>query len=57
MIAFKKQTLIQRLLMLIPSYKRKRDKELEDAIRTLIKNPSMPCMVGDEIIANGYGRR
>ena len=55
MITFRKRTLWEKLLRLVPSYKRKQDKELEDAIKILMENPAMPCIIGDTIIPDGYG--
>jgi hypothetical protein len=46
---------LERLLRLWPPYRRRRDAELREAIERLVADPSLPCMVGDRYIPNGYG--
>jgi hypothetical protein len=55
MIIFSRRSFIDRLLRVIPSYRRKQDEALRDAIKLLMDNPDMPCIIGGEIVPNGYG--
>jgi len=45
MITFRRRTLIERLLRLIPHYARKQDAETEAAIRRLVADPALPCAI------------
>lgn len=56
MIAFERMGLLERIKrVLSPSYRRKRDAEMKEALRYLVENPGVPCMVDGEIIPDGYG--
>jgi hypothetical protein len=55
-IGFRQRTLRERLLYrLWPPYGRRRDAALRTAIERLVDDPSLPCMIGDRLIPNGYG--
>ncbi len=55
MIAFRRITLLERIKRLSPSYRRKREEAMKEALRYLVKNPSEPCMVEGGLIPDGYG--
>ena len=57
MIAFRRRTLLERLLRLIPAYRRKQDEETAAAIRGLCADPSLPCEIEGEYIPDGFGGR
>lgn len=57
MIVFREMTLLERFKCLWPSYRREKDAKLEEAIRQLMENPKLPCIIGDKFIPDGYGRR
>ena len=55
MIQFRQRTLRERILRwLSPAYRARQDAATEEAIRRLVDDPSLPCMVGDRLIPNGY---
>jgi hypothetical protein len=56
MIHLKSMTLRKRLLCLVwPAYRRRHDAALREAIRALVQDPSLPCMIEGRLIPNGYG--
>lgn len=56
MIVFRQRTLWQSFLYRYwTPYRRRCDAANEAAIRRLVDDPSLPCMVGDRYIPNGYG--
>lgn len=55
MITFKEMSLAERIKRLWPSYRRRRDAEMKEAIRYLVKHPEAPCVIGTTFIAHGYG--
>lgn len=56
MIAFQPMSLTERVKRFFsPAYRRRRDAEMKEAIRELVKNPDAPCMIDGVIIPNGYG--
>lgn len=56
MISLQRRTGWQWLLYRVwPPYRRRQDAALEAAIRRLMDDPSLPCVVGDHFIPNGYG--
>jgi hypothetical protein len=56
MIAFKPMSLTEQIKRLWPAYRRRREAEMKEAIRQLVADPSLPCMVGGHFISSGYGR-
>ena len=48
-------TLLEGFWRLWPPYRRRHDAALKEAIRDLVNDPSLPCMIGDTIIPDGYG--
>jgi hypothetical protein len=55
MITFRKRTFVEKLLRLIPSYRRRMDRQLYEAIKFLVENPDAPCMIDSTIVPNGWG--
>jgi len=55
MIAFRRRTVWQRIVRLIPAQRRQQDAEVEDAIRRLMADPSLPCEIEGRVIPDGYG--
>ena len=56
MIVFRQRTLRERVLRwLSPAYRARQDQVLAMAIDRLMDDPSLPCMIGDRLITNGYG--
>lgn len=55
MISFCRLTLIERIRMLWPPYRRQKEAEMGEAIRWLVDHPEAPCVIGDTFIPNGYG--
>ena len=55
MIAFERISFVERLMMLWPPYRKKKDQELEDAIRFLVENPMESCFIEGHYIPNGHG--
>ena len=55
MIQLRERTLRQRLTRLWPPARRRQDAALEAAIRKLVDDPSLPCMVDGVLIPHGYG--
>ena len=43
------------LCLVWPAYRRRRDAALREAIRELVQDPSLPCMIEGRVIPNGYG--
>ena len=56
MIVFSQMTMWERIKRAIsPAYRARRDAEMREAIRELVANPDLPCVVEGEYIPNGYG--
>ena len=56
MIEFRPRTLRERFWRLVsPTRRRRQDAALEEAIRELVGDPSLPCMIEGRVIPNGYG--
>jgi hypothetical protein len=56
MIEFRPRTLRDRFWRLVsPTRRRRQDAALEEAIRKLVEDPSLPCMVEGRVIPDGYG--
>jgi hypothetical protein len=55
-IGFRQQTLPERVMRwLSPAYRERQDAAMREAIRRLVDDPSLPCMIGDRLIPDGYG--
>jgi hypothetical protein len=49
-------TLRERIMRwLSPAYRERQDAATHEAIRRLVDDPSLPCMIGDRLIPHGYG--
>jgi hypothetical protein len=55
MISFRKRTLKEQFLRLFPYYRKKQDDALREAIRALVKDPSLPCEIEGQFIPDGFG--
>ena len=56
MISFQRRSLLENIKYhLSPRYRAAADKRLQNAIRVLMDNPSMPCVVENHFIPNGHG--
>jgi hypothetical protein len=56
MIYLRQWTLRERVLRwLSPAYRERRDAATREAIRRLVDEPSLPCVIGDRLIPHGYG--
>ncbi len=56
MIGFSRMSLWERVKRAVsPSYRARRDAEMREALRELVKNPGLPCIVEGQYIPNGYG--
>ena len=55
MIRFHKGSAWERLLRLIPFFKRRQDQRLRLAITALVENPNLPCEIEGVVIPNGWG--
>jgi hypothetical protein len=55
MIEFRTGTLRDRLLWRVwPAYRRRYQAAMREAIRELVMDPSLPCMVDGRVILNGW---
>lgn len=58
MLAFRPMTLSERVKRaLSPSYRQRMEAETKAAIRELVAHPERPCVIGDELVPDGYGVR
>lgn len=55
MIEFRRRSLWQRLLRLIPAFRRRQDAALREVIERLVDDPSLPCVIEGRLVPNGYG--
>lgn len=55
MITFRRMSIIDRLLLLLPSRKRAYDRDMLDAMTRLINNPFLPCEIDGRVIPHGFG--
>ena len=56
MIEFQMMTSRSRLLRLVwPPYRRRQDEALREAIRVLVENPRLPCVIGGTLVPDGFG--
>jgi hypothetical protein len=56
MIEFRPLTACERFSRLIwPPYRRRKEAAMEDAIRRLVDDPSLPCVIDGRVVPNGYG--
>jgi hypothetical protein len=55
-IELRQRTLRERIMRwLSPAYRERQDAATREVIRRLVDDPSLPCVIGDRIIPNGYG--
>jgi hypothetical protein len=56
MIEFRPLTACEQFLRLIwPPYRRREEAAMEDAIRRLVDDPALPCVIDGRVVPNGYG--
>lgn len=55
MISLQRRSLFDNVLRLFPSYRRRQDGALREAIRLLMENTSAPCVIGDVLISDDLG--
>jgi hypothetical protein len=55
MIRLRQRSAWERLLRLIPFFRRRQDAALAAAIRTLVDDPDLACEVDGVVIPNGRG--
>lgn len=53
---FKRMSFVDRLCRIWPTYRKKQDAEMRQAISYLIKHPEKPCLINGQFIPNGYDK-
>lgn len=55
MIVFRKRSTIERLLRVFPSVRKRQDEDLRSAIKTLMDDADLPCVIDGVFVQDGWG--
>lgn len=57
MITFRKRSIIEQLLRVFPSVRKRQDEGLRSAIKALMDDPDLPCVIDGVFVQDGWGSR